>query len=229
MAKTKKADISDDSEVEEVPKNKRAAADESEEADSGAESEEYEIEAILDAKHGSFAGGKMGYLVKWKNYTEEHNSWVNEDDAANAQNLIDIYWKRRSKAKKAARKSETKSITSSARKRKSSPAVSEAESVPAAKKRGRPSKAKSERAVSDEDDQALEVPKKGRGSLPARKGTSTAKKNTKPASDAMDEDEPEDYVDMSKNKNIATWEHLVDHIDTVERTEEGKLWVYFRL
>ncbi len=56
MAKTKKADISDDSEVEEVPKNKRAAADESEEADSGAESEEYEIEAILDAKHGSFAG-----------------------------------------------------------------------------------------------------------------------------------------------------------------------------
>lgn len=25
--------------------------------------------------------GRMGYLVKWKNYAEEHNSWVDERDA----------------------------------------------------------------------------------------------------------------------------------------------------
>lgn len=25
--------------------------------------------------------GKMGFLVKWKDYGEEHNSWVSEGDA----------------------------------------------------------------------------------------------------------------------------------------------------
>ena len=26
--------------------------------------------------------GKIGYLVKWKGYEDDMNSWVNEDDAA---------------------------------------------------------------------------------------------------------------------------------------------------
>lgn len=26
--------------------------------------------------------GKLGYLVKWKGYGDEHNSWVSQDDAA---------------------------------------------------------------------------------------------------------------------------------------------------
>lgn len=46
----------------------------------------------------------------------------------------------------------------------------------------------------------------------------------------MDEDEPEEtYASMKKWKALDSWEHLVDRIDTVEQTEEGTLWVYFRL
>lgn len=66
--------------------------------------------------------------------------------------------------------------------------------------------------------------------------TSSVKKGRKPAkprdSDAMDMDEDAEdssYVDMKKWENAPSWEHLVDHIDTVERTEDGKLFVYFQL
>ncbi len=39
--------------------------------------DEYEVEAILDKKRKKI-GNKLveHYLVKWKGYNEEHNSWV---------------------------------------------------------------------------------------------------------------------------------------------------------
>ena len=47
----------------------------------------------------------------------------------------------------------------------------------------------------------------------------------------MDEDVEEEptYVDMKKWASAPSWEHLVHHIDTVERTDDGKLYVYFQL
>ncbi|KAF8625034.1 hypothetical protein AX17_006948 [Amanita inopinata Kibby_2008] len=64
---------------------------------------EYEIEVIMEAKRGMFPHGRMGYLVKWKGYGEEENSWVDENDAGNADELIKTFWSR-----KKSRKSETK-------------------------------------------------------------------------------------------------------------------------
>lgn len=78
--------------------------EEEEEGEEGGEEEsEYEIEAIIDAKRGSFpevgrhertickpttqdasslsSQGRMGYFVKWKGYPDSENSWVDEQDA----------------------------------------------------------------------------------------------------------------------------------------------------
>ncbi|KAH7885767.1 hypothetical protein F5I97DRAFT_1809283 [Phlebopus sp. FC_14] len=97
-------------------KARRASSDVEEEkaeqpADSGEEEadeneEEYEIEEIIDAKKGQFPHGRFGYFVKWKGYGPEHNSWVDEDDAGNAQELIDQFWSKRKKQKPGPRKSE---------------------------------------------------------------------------------------------------------------------------
>lgn len=34
---------------------------------------------------------------------------------------------------------------------------------------------------------------------------------------------------MGKHANSASWEHLVESVDTVERNEDGELYVYFTL
>ena len=141
----------------------------------------------------------------------------------NAQELIDAYWKTHSKAgkKPTARKSDVKNNVSSGpgRKRKTSAPVSESEEEPAAKKRGRPPKAKS---VSEDEEVELTTKK-----APRKKATKKAKT---PSPEPMDEDEDDEkYEDMRKWKDAHSWEHLVDHIDTVERQDDGKLYVYFRL
>ncbi|KAJ7744973.1 hypothetical protein DFH07DRAFT_963511 [Mycena maculata] len=72
--------------------------------------EEYEVEAILDSNKDRFGEGKLGYLVKWKNYREAYNSWVTEEDtlyinydsnrnssdsySKNATNAIALFWQR---------------------------------------------------------------------------------------------------------------------------------------
>ncbi|KAI0831992.1 hypothetical protein BC628DRAFT_573625 [Trametes gibbosa] len=190
-------------------------SDEEEEDD-----EEYEIEAILDAKHGAFPEGRMGYLVKWKNYGEEHNSWVDEKDAEGALALITEFWK---KNKKGGRKSEVKSKpTPKPPKASSKNADSDVEEV-APKKRGRPSKAASAREASEEEDP---VPKQKKPRKSAGSAAKTGRRKSN--ADAMDEDE-DSYVDMRKWKDVSSWEHLIDSIDTVERTESGDLLVYFTL
>jgi len=211
-------------------KNKEPVMDVDED-DDGSEGveEEYEIEKILDAKLGTFPNGRMGYLVKWKGYSEEHNSWVDEKDAGNAQVLIDEYWQRNKKDKKAGRKSMGPAPrVSSAKAPRGSTArddSSEVEEMPA-KKRGRPPKAKSARGSSEqqkvEDEEEEDRPKVKK----ARKST-----GKKAASEPMDVDEsgPESYRDMKTWMSSATWEHIVDTIDTVERTSDDRLLVYFTL
>ncbi|EIW59799.1 uncharacterized protein TRAVEDRAFT_58457 [Trametes versicolor FP-101664 SS1] len=191
----------------------------------GSDEEEYEIEAILDAKHGTFPEGRIGYLVKWKGYGDEHNSWVDEKDAEGAKVLITEFWKRN---KKGGRKPEPVKPKPAAKTRKSP--VKDADSDvedPPAKKRGRPSKA----ATAPSDDEAESLPVKQKK---PRKSTGTAAAKgprRKSNADAMDEDveAPTKFTDMHKLKEAGTWEHLIQSIDTVERTESGELYVYFTL
>ncbi|TBU47544.1 hypothetical protein BD309DRAFT_468378 [Dichomitus squalens] len=187
----------------------------------GEEEEEYEIEAILDAKHGTFPGGRVGYLVKWKGYGEEHNSWVDEKDAIGAKELIDEYWKKVGKKRKSDAKPKP------AAKPPKSKEESDEEPAQPAKKRGRPSKGQTKPVDEDQDeDMEDEAPKK----KPRKSTGGASAKGTKRGAAAAGElDEESTYADMSKWKDLATWEHLVQSIDTVERTENNTLLVYFTL
>ncbi|KAH9840072.1 uncharacterized protein C8Q71DRAFT_703358 [Rhodofomes roseus] len=189
--------------------------------EAGDDEEEYEIERIMDAKIGMFAKGRMGYLVKWKGYGDEHNSWVDEQDAGNAHDLIDEFWARNKKEKRAGRKSTGAPAgrPSTTKARKSSNARDESSEVEELrpKRRGRQSKAKRE----ESDNEVEEVEEDARGK-------NGKKAVTKAAKNAPEEDS-DGFQSMNQWMSSLTWEHIVGHIDTVERADDGKLMIYFTL
>ncbi|KAF5383609.1 hypothetical protein D9615_003728 [Tricholomella constricta] len=229
MAKVSSVHSDDESKKERTPpinhsskKSKKVAEEpmevdeeEDDEGGTGTEESEFEIEAILDAKRGSFPEGRMGYFVKWKGYDETENSWVDEQDAGNADALIQEYWKKH--PKKARKSMDTKTP---AKPRKSAE-VSE----PSTKKRGRKPQPAPDSSARDESE-VTEV----RATKKAKKnGTAKAKSEevTRPTAEADDGDLH--FTDMSKYMAVQSWEHLVHTIDTIERKLDGSLSVYFSL
>ncbi|KAG2067763.1 hypothetical protein BDR04DRAFT_1026375 [Suillus decipiens] len=185
------------SEAELASENEEASGEEGDNQD-----EEYEIEEVIESQKGYFGDGKFGYFVKWKGYPSEDNSWVHEDDAVNAQDLITKYWENKRKASKGGPR---KSIDAGKPKTGRKSAIMEETREPSlsAKKRGRPKKADQEE----------------------HQGAS-AKKVTK----QLAEDEEEvTFGNMKKHMTIASWENLVETIDTIERGDEGNLYVYFKI
>lgn len=228
-ARRMSTDAGESSEVEEEVKSVGPSGEGAEDgAEDGAEEEEgeeeYEIEAILDAKKGQFPGGRMGYLVKWKNYGEEHNSWVDEDDAGNALELIQDFWARRRRNKPGPRKSEP--IKSKPRNvaakpsRKSLVQDSSPEAEAASKKRGRPKKAEPE-----SEPEVIADDEEPRAKKKARKSEGTSRK----AAEKPESVEEEPIGNMKKHMQVSSWEHLVESVDTVERNSDGDLFVYFTL
>jgi len=204
---------SPESEEEPVAKSRpKKAQDASDTGEGGSDDEasgeevEYEIEEILDAKKGAFPEGKMGYWVRWKGYGPEEDSWVNEDDAGNADSLVQDYWAKQKKNKKA----EVSPQQSKSRKSNA------AETSISTKKRGR----KSTTAASSDADVEMEELR-------------SIKKSKKSAAKARDTATPfdvdEGFGDMSKYRDIPNWDDLITSIDTIEREEDSTLYVYCRL
>ncbi|KAG8851518.1 hypothetical protein FRB96_009191 [Tulasnella sp. 330] len=59
--------------------------------DDEVEEDEYEIEHIIEAKRNKVTLGNWAFLVKWKNYPDSENSWVDEPDFF-SKDMIDKYW-----------------------------------------------------------------------------------------------------------------------------------------
>ncbi|KAJ7230494.1 hypothetical protein GGX14DRAFT_410951 [Mycena pura] len=193
------------------------------EGEGSGEEEEYEIEAILDAKKGKFPKNTLGYFVKWKGYESEHNSWVREEDAGNATELIEAFWKERDR-KKAVKKTVTAETKRTASARKSTAGadgdsdVGESASAPP-KKRGR-------KAASDTADKEKDTAKVS-GGRPAKKPRLSKKRAASQDEEALPSDE--ELGSMADHMHVVTWDHLVKHLDTVERVDDGTLYVYFTL
>lgn len=142
-----------------------------------------------------------------------------------ARDLIAEFWKHH---KKGSRKSDVKPKATPKPRKSSVKADSDVESTAPAKKRGRQSKSTPARAASDEEDEEDAAPKQKKPRKSA--GGSAAKTNNRRKSNASAADEDgEPYADLRKLKDMASWEHLVERIDTVERTQDGDLFVYFTL
>ncbi|WVW85331.1 hypothetical protein I302_107369 [Kwoniella bestiolae CBS 10118] len=64
-----------------------------EEEEEEEEEGEYEVEAVVDhrQKKGNQAG-KYEYLVSWKGYGPEHNTWEPEEHVAHAADIVSRYW-----------------------------------------------------------------------------------------------------------------------------------------
>ncbi|KAJ7483206.1 hypothetical protein FB451DRAFT_102059 [Mycena latifolia] len=187
--------------------------------EAGEEDEEYEIEAILDAKKGHFPKNKLGYLVKWKGYSDEHNSWVIEEDAANADELIKAFWaEQKNKSSKKAPEPAKRARKSVAADDASDAGGSASASV--AKKRGRKSSVKAPDAKDEDDERPPKKPRK-----------SSEKKTPVPAAESADALPEDDEIgNMAQHMHAPTWDQLIKHIDTVERVSDetpGRLWVYF--
>ncbi|KAH9962689.1 hypothetical protein BC827DRAFT_206259 [Russula dissimulans] len=169
----------------------------------------------------------IGYLVKWKDYPDEENSWVDERDAIGAKELITEYWSRQGKKKgeKAGRKSDVKPKATTRR-----PVVASVETTPEpTKKRGRDrSKAKPDGADLDEEElDDTRSRKRGRKSNGVtRKASPSPASSSDRASPIVELLEPST---IKKWGNLPSWERHIETIDTVEKSEEGDLFIYFKL
>jgi len=185
---------------------------------SGDEESEYEIESIIDAKRGGYGPG-FAYLVSWKGYSADHNSWVEDKDAGNAGDLIAEYWKKNSKDKKG-----RKSIDKPKGGRKSVARDASAEvSTSAAKKRGRKKGDTDGEGESEEGEPKVKRAKKSTGE------TKAAKKSSATTSMDVDEINVDEIGTMEKYMELESWEKLIKTVDTVEKGDDNQLYVYFTL
>ncbi|KAF9219710.1 hypothetical protein BS17DRAFT_740146 [Gyrodon lividus] len=168
----------------------------------------------------------MGYFVKWKGYAAEHNSWVDEQDAGNAQEVIDQFWELKKKSKPGPRKSEpakTKpKFVADKLSRKSLGDESSPEAEAPAKKRGRPKK---DEVGSDKIEVLEEDEGEQRAKKRSRKSNGAGRQSKKQESD----DEVDKPGSMRSHMGVASWENLVESVDTVERQKDGELYVFFTL
>lgn len=179
------------------------------ENDAGSD-EEYEIEQVLDCDYERFEQGKWAYLVSWKGYGPEDNSWVREEDAENASEMLEEFWQNN------ASKRDAVEAAIAAKKQKAA----------ASKKRSR---ASGGRASSERD----------LGSKRARQGSSSRDVGGGGRAGAIaisdNEEEEDDPITRKKKKeesakrrlaNVGDWDPLVERVETVERNESGDLVVF---
>lgn len=179
------------------------------------EEEEYEIEAILDAQRGKIKKNEYAYLVKWKGYGEEHNSWVTHSDAGNAQELINDYLRRNAKSKVDRNSLPNKGKTSS-------PAVTSS----AASKRGR---GRPQKNVSDDESGAESRQAKKQKAGTNGKHRAVSSREPTDSEDVQMDDAEEPLYKASKETQLSklkNWEKWIKQVSTVE-TVDGTLMVYF--
>ncbi|CAO1637099.1 unnamed protein product [Parajaminaea phylloscopi] len=183
-------------------------------SDGEEEEEEYEIAKIHQHEPGVFAerpADEMAYFVSWVGYGSEHDSWVREEDAENAADMLSEYWRKQVPDKK------VRKISKFADK-----VWVELEQERASKKRGRESQIRpSSRAANV----------KGKGKVKSGKFEDGEDSDDNVDVSRLGADEKEAYLKRRARRRYekkGDWHDDVDSIDTVERNDEGRLIAYVK-
>lgn len=168
---------------------------------------------------------EMAYFVSWVGYGDEHDSWVREEDAENAADMLAEYWKRQKRPAKSilAISKTARQVWAQLDKNKE---LSQSQGGAGSKKRGRGSHAAGASGSVDPS---------------SSRGKSKSKRQRNADADAEDDsDDPDADVDLTllsseerevllikrarkKYERMADWEDVVDAVETVARTDQGRL------
>ncbi|WRT68660.1 uncharacterized protein IL334_005639 [Kwoniella shivajii] len=162
---------------------------------------EYEVEAIVDhrQKKGSLAG-KHEYLVSWKGYGPEHNTWEPEDHVAHANDIVSRYWSGKPKTTIAPPKE--------------------------SKKRGRASAGASSTPVPV----SSQKNKSARTTNGKRKSNSNGNHKAEEEDEEEVWEFETTHIDSAaKYEDIPDWENTVQSVDTIDRSSENELVIYLTM
>ncbi|CAE6469702.1 hypothetical protein ACGC1H_003544 [Rhizoctonia solani] len=185
---------------------KQVVEEHEEENATGTEEEDdegYEVEAILDAKWQYNKRGKWSYYVRWKNYGPEDDLWIDEEDAAGAEDLIKEYHEshnlpRDGKGKKGPAKKGRPSSTAQKKRKADADADADADEMDV-----------------DQEEAPKKQTKRGRPSK-----TKAPEPKSEPEEEADEEEEEQEFASMDDYLKKARWDDLIKTIDTVEHTDD---------
>jgi len=187
--------------------------------------EEYDIDQILDAQKGYYAPNRWAFLVSWKGYGPDDNSWVDEPDFT-AKDMIEEFWRDNPQIKgnpRRPRKSGGGGASSSGGGRTSR--TSKVQLTPEVEEK-KPVKRKSKVEDDAMEDVVEDPPKKKTKSSSVKKKSGTPNENGW----ASDEESHAHMMNaMTKHMGKKSWEKIIHSIETVERSQEDDytLLVYF--
>ena len=149
------------------------------------------------------------------NFVEVRTIWSLTVVLSNAIDLIEEFWRKQKKEKNKSAEKARKSLPKDN--------SSDVASTSAAKKRGRKSKAQEDSDAEMDHEDEVPVKKKSRKS----NGVSRSPVDEYLGDQVYDGDKP--IGNMSKWMKTKSWEHIIKGVDTVERVDDGTLYVYFTL
>ncbi|OWZ65053.1 hypothetical protein AYX14_04161 [Cryptococcus neoformans] len=166
---------------------------ESEEENSGLE-DEYEVEKVI--KHRG-KGKNIEFLVRWKGYGPEYDTWEPTENVASAEEAVAAYWETQDKTATAPRK------------------------------RGRQEAyTASQTSITPKPESSKQAAKKARTST-AENGIKASVHKGEGDDGASDDDIDRQYSgSLDKYSDLKSWESVVQNIETVEQGEGGQLIVY---
>ncbi|WWC90448.1 uncharacterized protein L201_005383 [Kwoniella dendrophila CBS 6074] len=166
---------------------------------------EYEVEAIVDHRQKKGAqAGKHEYLVSWKGYGPEHNTWEPEDHVAHANDIVARYWATKPK-QAVSQKKDTLKRSQSSQGGSSTPVPKSNKHTNGAtggsqkqQSRAKQQQQQDELELEDDDDQFPEF-------------------------------ELSHVDSTAKYEDVADWEDTVISVDTIERSSKDELVIYLTM